>query len=502
MMNNQPLASTPMQTSSKRGRNDNSGISETNVQLRPQYLQPTRVFTSNNTPNKRQRRINQQAPERNNGNMDIYNREHGRDEQQSNMNQCQPSLAACRFATTRFPFSPFSVTFQQEARAKVVVDELLKHAMENRSFTLKTVAYRRAWSENDDCRILTFVENSESFAFLYDDSNWPATLASLTFTKKCPSIPPQLALVLPAVSLQVDWEEFVQEVKEQHPSVVNVIRLRNKAQQPIRAVKLELTSAKERNELLNAGEMGILHMKFKVVEYFAQARVLICSNCYGIGHFRKNCPQKEEATCKTCGEKIANIKEHQCSGIPKCVHCAGAHGFNDVNCMVVKDYRAALTRNLLSNVAPGAVGNATARPMPRFKSNGGATTTSNLAYTTMAQTISQNPNDFLAKKLDDMLAKVEAEFYTIRRSIGEIKEEMGGRWEEAKRQVDTLENKVNTIERKVEDFSLRVYTVIQNICTSMLDPKGSQGDKWKSYWQDQVNALMGIRSSGQKPPEG
>ena len=85
---------------------------------------------------------------------------------------------------------------------------------------------------------------------------------------------------------------------------------------------------------------------------------------------------------------------------------------------------------------------------------------------------------------------------------GALKEEMCGRWEEAKRQVETVENKVNTIERKVEDFSLRVYTIIQNICTSMLDPKGSQGDKWKSYWQDQVDALMGIRSSGQKPPEG
>jgi hypothetical protein len=154
------------------------------------------------------------------------------------------------------------------------------------------------------------------------------------------------------------------------------------------------------------------------------------------------------------------------------------------------------------NVAPAAAANATAQPMPWFKSNNATTTTSNLAYTTMAQTISQNPNDFLAKKLDDMLAKVEAEFGTIRRSIGEIKEEMCGRWEEAKRQVETVENKVNAIERKVEDFSLRVYTIIQNICTSMLDPKGSQGDKWKSYWQDQVNALMGIRSSGQKLPEG
>ena len=164
-----------------------------------------------------------------------------------------------------------------------------------------------------------------------------------------PSIPPQLALVIPSVSLQIDWNEFVQEVKEKYPDIANVILLKNKAQQPVRAVKLEFLSTKLHDEILAAGEISILYMKLKVVKYYAQANVLICSNCYGIGHFRKNCVQKNKSICKTCGEKCTNLKEHQCSGVLKCIHCGGAHVSKDAKCNVVKDYRAALTRNLLAN---------------------------------------------------------------------------------------------------------------------------------------------------------
>ncbi|CAF4441542.1 unnamed protein product, partial [Rotaria magnacalcarata] len=40
----------------------------------------------------------------------------------------QPTAAACRFATTRFPFSPFTVIFSQDVREKSVIDDLTKHA--------------------------------------------------------------------------------------------------------------------------------------------------------------------------------------------------------------------------------------------------------------------------------------------------------------------------------------------------------------------------------------
>jgi predicted helicase len=81
------------------------------------------------------------------------------------------------------------------------------------------------------------------------------------------------------VPLNIDWDEFVEELKARHQDIAEVIRLRNKAQEPVRAVKLEFVTVTARNELLKEGEISICYMKLKVVEYFAQANVLICSNC-------------------------------------------------------------------------------------------------------------------------------------------------------------------------------------------------------------------------------
>ena len=325
-------SSTPISATTRRGRNDTSDVSESNVQIRPQYSQPTRVFSSSNMLNKRPRIVNQQRNEVLAANQAGHNIPMQR---QQNVTEIRTSAgvtnndqvvsnAACRFATSRYPFSPFSVIFSQEVRERTVVDDLIRYAADNWNFELKAVAYRRGRSENNEYRILIFVENSDSFVFLHDQKNWPNTLADRQFTIKRPSIPPQLALVIPFVSLQIDWDDFVQEMKEKYPDIANIIRLKNKAQQPVRAVKLEFLSSKRRDEILLAGEISVAHMKLKVVEYHAQANVLICSNCYGIGHFRKNCAQKNESTCKICGEKYVNLKDHLCSGVLKCLHCGGS----------------------------------------------------------------------------------------------------------------------------------------------------------------------------------
>ena len=217
----------------------------------------------------------------------------------------------------------------QEVREKTVVEDLIRHTADKWSFELKTVAYRRKRLENSEHRILIFVENSDSFVFLHDQRNCPNTLADRQCTIRRSSIPAQLTLVIPSVSLQIDWDDFIQELKEKYPDVANIIRLKNQAQQPVRAVKSEFLPSKRRDKILSADEISIAHMKLKVVEYYAQANVLICSNCYGIGHFQKNCPQKNESTCKICGEQYANLKDHQCFGVLKCIHCRGAHVSND-----------------------------------------------------------------------------------------------------------------------------------------------------------------------------
>jgi len=97
----------------------------------------------------------------------------------------------------------------------------------HKKFELKIVAYQRGRTENDECRILIFVENTQSFAYPYDLNNWPATLAGYEFSTKCPSIPPQLAIFLPSLSLQVEWNNFAHDLKDTYPTTANIIRLKN-----------------------------------------------------------------------------------------------------------------------------------------------------------------------------------------------------------------------------------------------------------------------------------
>ena len=287
-------------------------------------------------------------------------------------------------------------------------------------------------------------------------------------------------------------------MKSTYPAITQIIRLKNKAQQPVRAVKLELLSSEARDEILSAGEISVMHMKMKVVEYYSQANVLICSNCFGIGHFRKNCPQKEESTCKTCGEKCANLNDHQCSGVLKCIHCGGSHVSNDTKCKVVRDYRAALTRNLLTNPTSTNTNDPMSRPSFIPNNPSSITMVARQPYVTTDTMIPINANEVIFKKLDSILAKVEEESAATRRSLEEVKEEMRIKYDETKQQVDILENKVKNIEKNVEDFVKLIGTTVQNVCTSLFDPSGSQSTNWKSYWQTQIKAMEEFRFSFSK----
>ena len=317
-MNNGIGTSTPR--TNKRGQGDVSGNSEHDPQRQMNQQFRTRVVNNSvqnqarsaykrQRPNAQQTNANQSSPRCTNALQGLNFGPVSTTDNSNNMNgpsvNVPITVAACRFASTRYPFSPFTILFSETVRDVQVVDELIGYAKNTHAFDLKTVAYRLAHTEGNGGRILIFVENVESFSFLHDETNWPQTLVGLEYVKKLPSIPPQLSLVLPSVPFQMDhdWDEFVQDIKNQYVDVVNVIRLKNKSQRPVRSVKIELKSAKCRQDISASGQISALHMKFIVVEYYAQANVLICSNCYKIGHFRKNCPQQGESTCKVCGEK-------------------------------------------------------------------------------------------------------------------------------------------------------------------------------------------------------
>ena len=148
-----------MSTPTKCGHGDVSSNSESHTNSHQQQ-QRTRIFNAKNTPMKRLRG----NPQQGNG-API----------QSNLYPLgqwkQTGTAAAGSQNWDHQQQSFSILFQQEVREKSVVDDLITHALKAFNFELKTVAYRRARAENNECRVLVFVENTESFSFLYDKSH-------------------------------------------------------------------------------------------------------------------------------------------------------------------------------------------------------------------------------------------------------------------------------------------------------------------------------------------
>jgi len=95
---------------------------------------------------------------------------------------------------------------------------------------------------NNEYDFLLFLNDVFSFSFLLDQSKWPTNIAKENYSfPSSPSIPSQLSLLIKNVDLHLDFAEFSAEIKTRYPLVKNVIRLKNKFNNDIKLVKLELT---------------------------------------------------------------------------------------------------------------------------------------------------------------------------------------------------------------------------------------------------------------------
>ena len=381
----------------------------------------------------------------------------------TNKQQMGVTAAACRFATTRYPFAPFHLTFKSIVKDKPIIDELVTGAQAVH-MELKIAAYRHKLV-NNIFSLLIFVEDIKSFCFLNKETNWPKSLAGGTFKLKKPSTPAQLCLILPNVSLNVDWDDFVNDTMAQYPEVVNVIRLRNRNQRPIPTVKIELGDNETKNTILQHKEMTIGYMKYKVVEYLAPMQILICGNCCEIGHFQKNCPLKDESVCKICGTKYADEKKHECSGKPKCVRCGEDHKSTDAKCSTVKSYRAALTRNLLNGPNNYTNNNMNNKQPERDFQIAFANRKQQLATTNPYSSTESMFESLVAKKLDSFLAEIKVEMRKTQESIDTVRNEMSVLSTELNKKIEIVEQYVGTMDTEIQE---RINTIVNSIETILL----------------------------------
>ncbi|CAF1265947.1 unnamed protein product [Adineta ricciae] len=262
-----------------------------------------------------------------------------------------------RYALTRYPFAPFVLHFKTgTVTIHQVKEELVNHGKNVHQTDLQLLNCRstNAGLRMNEYNILVYVKDVSSFSFLLDHQNWPNSFGNEPYIlQSLPSIPPQLCLLIKNVDLNLDFEDFSDTIKVKYPKVLNVIRMKNKFQNNIKMIKLELTCQSIRDKLLNERRILVNHISYEIVEYLSPANVLICSKCMALGHFKKQCTQIKE-TCRTCGELYDDIKHHKCSKIEKCIHCNQNHKSSSLKCQVVKTYRAELTRKLLNLNNPPA----------------------------------------------------------------------------------------------------------------------------------------------------
>jgi hypothetical protein len=220
-----------------------------------------------------------------------------------------------------------------------------------------------------------------------------------------------------------------------------VVRLKNRTLQDLKLVKIEIKLVKVRNEILEHEFITIANTRHKVVEYLALGNVLICSRCMGIGHFQKNCPQQDQVTCKTCGEKCSDITDHACSGVLKCIHFGEAHRSNDSKCRIVKDYRAALTRTLPT------------KPPVQLMDN------QNFPSLPSRQPILIDLPVQSSIDMDKILKKMEEDGEKTRSSFESFKTETLERDSENKRRIHVLNEQLEINERKTRDMQTTIKSL-------------------------------------------
>ncbi|CAF4601945.1 unnamed protein product [Rotaria sp. Silwood2] len=257
------------------------------------------------------------------------------------------SQQARRFAETRYAFPPFIIKFKREINESSTIKYLSSHYYSNYDFHLNFAGHRLKQKRD----LLLFVNDRESFSMLYDVVKWPASIETLNYEKILPNhLPPQFSLVLKNVPTDIKIDILCTDIKNIYPDVMSAYRISNKNQQPTTLVRIDINNVKVIEELLGKKFISINNLRFGVMEYLAPAKVLICSKCYQIGHFRSTCKSTVDY-CRTCALSSNDISKHKenCDKKQCCIRCKGPHDSNDVRCPDVKTYRAVLTKSLLAS---------------------------------------------------------------------------------------------------------------------------------------------------------
>ncbi|CAF3664976.1 unnamed protein product [Rotaria sp. Silwood1] len=164
------------------------------------------------------------------------------------------SIEATRYAQTRFPFSPFIIRFNSgNIKESHAAEQITKHFYDIVKIDVNIVNSRKSTvkCQGDDSDLLIYVKDVDSFSALFVKQYWPQQIGEQAFTfPSMPSFPPPLSMIMKNVDLIVDLNELCAELNSLYPEIHNIIRLKNKYQNDIKMMKIEILSSSKRDALL------------------------------------------------------------------------------------------------------------------------------------------------------------------------------------------------------------------------------------------------------------
>ncbi|CAF3401236.1 unnamed protein product [Rotaria socialis] len=151
--------------------------------------------------------------------------------------------------------------------ADQVKQSLIDHCKKNYQFDVQVI----------NCRLSSHIlsDNEYDILIYVKDAHWPKVIGNKDFSfRSTPAIPPQLCLLIKNVDLRIDFDEFCNDIHTNYPHIKNIIRMKNKFQNDIKMVKVELTSSSVRDELLDQKRIIVNYITYDIIEYLAPANVL------------------------------------------------------------------------------------------------------------------------------------------------------------------------------------------------------------------------------------
>ncbi|CAF1521400.1 unnamed protein product, partial [Rotaria sordida] len=145
-----------------------------------------------------------------------------------------------------------------ESAHKQVAHDISKHFKDNYHTDISILNIRRSVikCQQNEYDYLIYVKDSITFSLLFRQQNWPQRIGGETYIfPSLPSFPAQLSFIIKNVDLRINLDDFAEDLKIIYPEIHAVIRLKNKFQNNIRLIKIEILSPMTREQILNAGNI-------------------------------------------------------------------------------------------------------------------------------------------------------------------------------------------------------------------------------------------------------